>query len=74
MDPPIENTITQAFDPDLERLLLQAFPDVWKAWELGRLAPEAFEAFGPVQHFRDNFLTGWNGVLAMIAERRAQTA
>ncbi len=74
MDPPIEHTIDQPFDPDIERLLLETFPDVWKAWELGRLAPEEFEGFGPVQHFRDNFLAGWNGVLAMIAERRAATA
>lgn len=70
MDPPIERTIDAPFDPDMERTLLDAFPDVWKAWEVGRLAPEEFEAFGPVQHFRDNFLVGWHGVLAMIADRR----
>ena len=70
MDPPIERTIDAPFDPDMERTLLNAFPDVRKAWEVGRLAPEEFEAFGPVQHFRDNFLVGWHGVLAMIADRR----
>ena len=74
MDPSIEQTIDEPFDPDIGRTLLQTFPDVWKAWELGRLAPDEFEGFGPVQHFRDNFLAGWNGVLAMIAERRAATA
>jgi transaldolase len=70
MDPPIERTIDAPFDPDMERTLLNAFPDVRKAWEVGCLAPEEFEAFGPVQHFRDNFLVGWHGVLAMIADRR----
>ena len=74
MDPPIEPTIFEPFDPDVERILLETFPDVWKAWELGRLAPEEFEDFGPVQHFRDNFMTGWHGVLKMIAERREATA
>jgi transaldolase len=74
MDPPIERTIDAQFDPDIERTLLETFPDVRKAWELGHLAPEEFEGFGPVQHFRDNFMAGWQGVLAMIAERRAATA
>jgi transaldolase len=74
MDPPIERTIDAPFDPDAERILLDTFPDVWKAWELGRLAPEEFEGFGPVQHFRDAFMKGWLGVLAMIAERRDATA
>lgn len=70
LDPPIERTIDAHLDPDVERTLLETFPDVWKAWELGRLAPREFEDFGPVQHFRDNFLAGWRGVLAMVATRR----
>ena len=74
IDPPIERTIDQPLDPDIERALLASFPDVWKAWELGRLAPDDFEGFGPVQHFRDNFMTGWYGVLSMIADRRAALA
>ncbi len=74
MDPPIERTIDAPFDPVVEQTLLDAFPDMWKSWELGRLAPEEFEGFGPVQHFRDNFLAGWHGVLAMISERRAAAA
>jgi transaldolase len=71
LNPPIVNTIGAPLDPALETALLTAFPDVWKAWEVGRLAPEDFEGFGPVQHFRDNFLAGWHGVLAMVAARRA---
>lgn len=70
LEPPIGRTIDAPFDPDIERTLLDAFADIWKAWEVGRLAPEEFEGFGPVQHFRDNFLNGWHGVHAMIAERR----
>lgn len=74
IDPPIERTIDVPLDPDIERTLLETFPDVWKAWELGRLDPEEFERFGPVQHFRDNFLAGWRGVLAMVATQRAATS
>lgn len=71
LDPSIQRTIDAPLDPVVERTLLQTFPDVWKGWELGRLAPEEFEDFGPVQHFRDVFLAGWHGALAMITERRA---
>jgi transaldolase len=73
-DPPIEHSITVPFDPSIEAQLLETFPDVWKGWELGRLELEDFEGFGPVQHFRDNFLAGWRGVLAMVAERRPAAA
>jgi transaldolase len=71
-DPPLERTIDRSLDPDMERTLLVTFPDVWKGWDLGRLAPEEYAAFGPVQHFRDNFLDGWHSVLAMIATRRRE--
>jgi transaldolase len=70
LDPPVERTIDAPFDPDAEDVLLKSFPDVWKGWALGRLAPDEFEDFGPVQHFRDNFMAGWHGVLQMVAERR----
>jgi transaldolase len=71
LDPPVVPTIGTPLDPDVETSLLSTFPDVWKAWEVGRLTPDEFEGFGPVQHFRDNFLTGWRGVLSMIAARRS---
>ncbi len=70
LDPPVERTIDAPFDPDVESLLLKTFPDVWKAWELGRLSPEEFEDFGPVQHFRASFLAGWHAVLDTIADRK----
>ena len=70
-DAPIERTIDQPLEPEVERILLSTFPDMWKGWEEGRLAPQEFEDFGPVQHFRDSFLAGWHSVLAMVADRRA---
>ncbi len=73
LDPPVERTIDAPLDPVVEQTLVDTFPDFWKASDLGRLAPEEFEGFGPVQHFRDNFIAGWRGVLAMIAERRLVT-
>ena len=74
LDPPIERTIDAPFDPAVERILLDAFPELRQAWQLGGLEPEAFEEFGPVLHFRDSFLAGWNAVHALIADRRTAVA
>jgi transaldolase len=69
-NPPVERTIDRPLDPDVERRLLAAFPDVARAWTLGHLSIDEYEGFGPVQHFRDNFLAGRRSVLDLVAERR----
>ena len=33
-----------------------------------------FEEFGPVQHFRDLFIDGWESVRSMIRDARAEGA
>lgn len=71
-DPPVEVTIDEPVDPDVERTLSDAFPDVRRALDPDGLTLEEFEGFGPVQHFRDNFIAGWDGVLGMIREGRAE--
>ena len=70
LDPAVEHTIDRPPDAAVADRLLATFPDVWKGWELGRLAPEEFEEFGPVQHFRDAFLAGWRAVEAEVVARR----
>lgn len=73
IDPAITRTIDAPLDPEVEQVLLASFPDVASAWEWGRLAPEEFEGFGPVQQFRDAFLDGWHAVLRTVADRRLAT-
>ena len=63
-------TVTDSVDPAITRALLDAFPEMRQALALAGLAPEEFESFGPVQHFRDAFIAGWAAVRAMIAEER----
>ena len=70
LNPPIERTIDQPPDAAIAKRLLSTFPDVWKGWELGRLAQADFESFGPVLHFRDNFIAGWRALATEIAARR----
>ena len=70
LDPPLGHTIDRAPDSAIAERLLTTFPDVWKGWELGRLAPEEFEEFGPVLHFRGNFIEGWQAVQAEVEVQR----
>lgn len=71
-DPPVDETIDEPVDPDVVRTLVDAFTDVRRALDPEGLTLEEFEGFGPVQHFRDNFIAGWHGVLGMIREARAE--
>ena len=48
------------------------FDDVRRAFRLGGLRLEDFEAFGPVQHFRNNFISGWHTVVAAVSAERAR--
>jgi transaldolase len=70
-DPAVEDTIHQATDPAIVAELTDKFDDFRRAMFLDGLSPDEYEGFGPVQHFRDNFIAGWNGVLAAIAVERA---
>jgi transaldolase len=70
IDPAIEHTIDRPLDPVIERALLQAFPDVLRAWTAGALEPEEFEAFPPVQHFREVFIAGRRTVTDLVADQR----
>jgi len=51
-----------------------AFDDVRRAMRLDGLTLEEFEGFGPVQHFRNNFIAGWTKVHEAIAAQRVQVA
>lgn len=68
--PPAISTIGDPVAGEIERTLVEAFPEMRAALDPTGLAVDAFESFGPVQHFRDAFIAGWNAVLAMVAEER----
>ena len=70
-DPPVEYTVNQPVDPAVMATLSEHFEDFRRGFTLGALPPEEFEAFGPVQHFRDVFVEGWQAVLAEIHSQRA---
>jgi len=71
LDPPVDATIDLAVPPGITAALSTAFDDFRRAFVVDGLRLEEFEAFGPVQHFRDQFIAGWNKVAAAIREERA---
>jgi transaldolase len=69
-DLPARVSVTDPVDPAVVKALTDAFPEMRQALDLEGLAVEDFEEFGPVLHFRDNFIAGWDGVRAMIRDAR----
>ena len=72
-DEPFVSGYDVPIDPAVTDRLEAAFDDVRRALRLGSLTVAEYDGFGPVQHFRNNFITGWNAVLAKIADVRAAT-
>ena len=50
--------------------LVNKLPDFERAYFTGRLTPEAYESFGPVELFCSGFRRDWSGALKIIAEER----
>jgi len=61
-DPPRRETVDDAVPADIDSRLRATFDDFARAMEPEGLDLEDFEGFGPVQHFRDNFIAGWVAV------------
>ncbi len=70
-DLPARVSVTDAADPAVVETLTAAFGEMRQALDPEGLPLEDFEEFGPVLHFRDAFIDGWNGVRAMIRDVRA---
>lgn len=66
--------LTRGIDTPINRAVLdrlgRTFDDVRRAFLPDGLRLEDFEGFGPVQHFRNNFISGWNTLLAAIREEQ----
>jgi hypothetical protein len=69
-DTALSRGLDELIDPSVVTRLEAAFPDVRRALAVDGLTVAEFEDFGPVQHFRNNFIAGWHGVHAAIKEER----
>ena len=68
LDPAVESTIDAPMPNGVVAELVDKFADFRRGWEYGALSCDEFEEFGPVQHFRDTFVAGWNSLLAAVGE------
>jgi transaldolase len=69
-NPPIEHRMG---NPPAQRVideLLEKLPDFGKAWDPQGLSEDEFAHYGPVLHFRDKFIAGWEELLGTIRARR----
>lgn len=69
---PFAQGIDEPLDPEALGRLTETFEDFRRAMVLDGLTLEEYEAFGPVQHFRNNFIAGWTKVHEAVAEERAR--
>lgn len=67
---PFARGIDEPIDEAVVERLVSTFDDVRRALALDGLQVEEFEAYGPVSHFRNNFIAGWHDVLDAIALER----
>lgn len=66
--------VDEPIDASTIMRLRSAFADVNRALEPDGLGLLEFEDFGPVQHFRRSFISGWNNVRDAVAQRRMAVA
>lgn len=72
--PAVRESVYDAPDAHLQAALSTAFPEFAVALDPAGLTPQDFEDFGPVQHFRAIFESGWRALLQAVAEQRVRSA
>ena len=70
-DEPVVSRINTVTPPQIVEELSAKLPDFARAVTEGAMQVEEFESYGPVQLFRNNFIAGYQTLLAEIAGRRA---
>jgi transaldolase len=69
---PFARGIEEPLDPAAVARLEATFEDVRRALAPDGLTVDEYDAFGPVQHFRNVFISGWTAVHAAVSEERAR--
>jgi transaldolase len=69
-DIPVVPHIDAEASAEVVEELRRKLSDFRKAYDDDGLSPEEFQAFGPVQHFRNEFIKGYNHLVSEVANRR----
>jgi transaldolase len=70
-DPEQRETVDDPVPAAIAADLAATFDDFRRAMAIDGLRADEFEDFGPVQHFRDAFVAGWNAVRDAVATEQA---
>lgn len=70
-DPECRESLHDETDPKVTATLAERFDDFRRALDVDALTVAEFEGFGPVQHFRNSFIAGWQAVLGEVRAERA---
>lgn len=71
-DLPVVRRFDEPVPPAILDELCNKLPDFEKAYFTGRLKPEEYEPYGPVELFCSSFRRDWSGALKIAAELRAE--
>lgn len=71
LDQPVVSRLFNPVQPDVLDELLKVPPFV-QAYMNDGLQVSEYEAYGPVEYFRDMFVSAWKNVLQVVKERRAK--
>jgi transaldolase len=69
-DGPVVSKIHELAPEEVTDVLSEKLPDFRKAFHEGGLSPAEFKDYGPLLHFRNAFLKGYNRLVAEVAARR----
>jgi transaldolase len=70
LDGPVVPRIDAPAPPEVVDELTEKLPDFRKAYYEGGLPPEEFKDFGPLQHFRNSFIEGYDALLDAVRAAR----
>ncbi len=72
LDLPVVSRLFNPVQPQVLDKLLEKVPSFRQAFMENGLTVEEYGEFGPVEYFRDMFVSAWKNVLALVKERRAK--
>lgn len=72
--PPINDSIAEPTDERVLAELHDKLPDFRRAYDPDGLHEEEYAEFGPVQHFHNQFICGWDELVQTVSSRRPSAA
>ncbi len=72
LDQPVVSRLFNPVQPTVLEELLEKVPGFRQAYFLKGLSVHEYEEYGPVEYFRNMFVSAWKNVLELVGKRRAE--